>query len=379
MPRLLTASLSRRRSVALLLLPLLTATACLGPSAVTPTVTLGPGGAATSAQSASPTAGTLPPPTTAAAATDSATAEPVDQLEAEGEVSLGSGTFDFPDPVVGLADLSSYQATLTLAFAGTEAGQPSTWTRTYVLRSTAAPLVHILTTSAVGPPEEPVYQAEAQGAAYTQVGDGPCTAEALDLADPLLEPASLLSGVLGADDAGPSTLNDLPVSHHATFDERALGEAGLTSAAGELWVAADGGYLAQYRLVTQAGADYLGEGLEGTLTWDYVLTEANQLLPLALPAECPAGMLDAPLMTDATDVVNEPGVLSFSTAATPADVVAFYQAQLPPLGWQPTGTDLIANNLVLLDFARGDQLLSLTVTVGEGGSDVLLTVGPVTP
>jgi hypothetical protein len=365
----------------MLLLPLLTATACFGPAGGTPSApTLGPGGAATATLSASPAAGTQAPPSPTVAPPASATAEAVDQIEAEGDLTLGPGTFDFPDPTVGLADLESYQATLTLSFAGTEAGQPSTWTRTYVLRSTRTPLVRILNTNASGVPDEaePLLQAEAQGAAYEQLGDGACMAEALDLAVPLLEPAALLTGVLGADDAGLGTLGDLAVTH-ATFDERAVAEAGLTSAAGELWVAADGGYLAQYHLATQAGADYLGEGIEGTLTWDYALAQINQPLDLALPAGCPAGMLDAPLMPDAADVVNEPGLLSFTTAAAPADVAAFYQAQLPPLGWQPTGTDLISNNLALLDFTRGGQLLSLTITLSDLGSDVLLVVEPSAP
>src|SRR5688572_3294297 len=57
----------------------------------------------------------------------------------EADLAYGPGTFSFPDAKTGLADLSSYKATLVLAFEGTRDGQPSQWSKTYILHSTNEP------------------------------------------------------------------------------------------------------------------------------------------------------------------------------------------------------------------------------------------------
>src|SRR5687768_17248510 len=49
------------------------------------------------------------------------------------EVTFGPGDFNLLTPTEGLSDLSSYRATLTLSFEGTNAGQPEQWSHTYVM------------------------------------------------------------------------------------------------------------------------------------------------------------------------------------------------------------------------------------------------------
>jgi len=168
-------------------------------------------------------------------------------------------------------------------------------------------------------------------------------------------------------------------AQHYTFDERALAELGITHSTGELWVATDGGHLVKYTLVTQGGADYFGQGIEGAITWDYELTAVNQPVAIELPKDCPAGMIEAPRLPDATDLLNAPGLVSYITAATPAEAAAFYQKELPALGWLPTSDPTVANTLAVQDFTRGDQQLSVTILVDEDGTTVLLVLGPIQP
>src|SRR5579859_7099580 len=66
------------------------------------------------------------------------------------EVTFGSGSFNLPVTTVGLSDLSSYRATLALSFKGTKAGQPSQWSRTYVMLASQKPSVRQLTIDATG-------------------------------------------------------------------------------------------------------------------------------------------------------------------------------------------------------------------------------------
>ena len=310
-------------------------------------------------------------------------AQAPEEIFVEGDVTFGPGAFDFLAPATGLAELASYKATLGLSFVGTEAGQPSQWSKTYVMLSVLEPLARQLTVESAGQlaEAEPVFMAEAAGTAYERLGANACSAAVLDPAYLLaeqMEPASFLTGVFGAEAAGDEVVGGVTARRY-TFDERALGELGVAESTGELWVAADGGYLLQYRLATTGGADYFGEGIEGTLTWDYALTEVNQPLTLALPADCPAGMLDAPLMPAAVDVLSEPGLVSYTTSATPAEVAAFYQAQLPELGWQPVDDGVVVENLALQEFNRAEHQLTLMVLAGTAGTDVTLVVGSVVP
>src|SRR5574341_283271 len=221
-----------------------------------------------------------------------------------------------------------------------------------------------------------VFMAELNGAHYERQGDESCIASVIAEESSLAlwwEPASFLSAVIGADEAGSETVNGVPAEHY-TFDQRALGLADFTSSTGEVWVASDGGYVVKYVLVTEAGADYFGEGSEGALSWVYDLTDANLPAAIELPVDCPAGMIDAPLLPDAAIVLNVPGLLSYTTPASLEDAAAFYEVELPALGWQPVASPGIAETSVMLDFAQGDQQLSVIITAAGALTTIRLVL-----
>jgi hypothetical protein len=296
----------------------------------------------------------------------------------EEHLPFGPGPFDLPDPMAGLSDLSSYTATLTLAFDGTNAGQPSTWSKTYVMLGTKDPAAHLLSIEKTGDLSDldAVFMAEMDGADYERIGDGSCLANAVAEGGSLtsqMEPAGFLPGVIGADAAGSETVNDVAADHY-TFDERAMGELGLAQSRGEVWVASEGGYVVKYLLATTGNADYFGEEIEGTLTWAYELTGVNQPLTPVLPPDCPAGMVDAPRLPDALIVLNMPSVLSYKTSSSPAEAAAFYQQQLPAAGWEPFSEPAVTDTTALLRFREAGQTLSVTVTVDVGVTTVYLVL-----
>ncbi len=303
----------------------------------------------------------------------------------ERDVIYGPGPFDLPDAKVGLSDLTSYQSTLTLSFDGTRDGQPEAWTRTYVISTQTDPLAdpaqgggaaRQLTIESSGdlPDLEPVFLAETAGTSYVRFGENACEAAQIDPANTLserLEPAGFLNYVLGADEAGTETINAVQTIHY-TFDQRALGQEELAESTGEMWVASEAGYVVKYVLSTTANADYFGEGIEGTLSYDYELTQINQPVEITLPEDCPPGMVEAPQMSDATDVVNMPGVLSYETGSTLQDVVAFYQQKLPEIGWAALGEPSITDTSALLAFTKEDQALTVNITAENGVTSVLI-------
>ena len=296
---------------------------------------------------------------------------------------FGPGAFIFPDTKAGLADLSSYQATLTLSFDGTEAGTAQHWSKAYVMLSSQQPAARQLTIEKTGdfPDLDAVFMAELDGAAYQRLGQNACDATIIDPANSLgelMEPAGFLTGVIGAEAAGSETVNGVAADHY-TFDERAFGSLPPAQSTGELWVASQGGYIVKYLVTTKGNADYFGEGIEGTLSWDYELTNANQPLAIQLPSDCPPGLPNAPQLPDAANIQNVPGLLTYDTASSLADDAAFYQAQLPPLGWTLMGDPILTDTTALLDFTQSGKQLTIIITTGEAGTTVTIELGSASP
>ncbi len=302
-----------------------------------------------------------------------------DNLTGEGNLVFGPGPFNFPDTKSGLADLASYKAMLVMSFNGTEAGQPRQWSKTYIMLNTKEPAAHQLTIEKTGslPDLDTVFMAESNGASYERHGENDCIATVIDEENSLIarmEPVGFLNGVIGADEAGNGTINDVAANHY-TFDERAFGQLNIAQSTGEIWVAADGGYIVKYLLTTKGNADYFGEGIEGTLTWDYELTDINQTLTVTLPDNCPGGLVNAPLLPGASNILNMPGILTYDTAASLADAAAFYQKEIPTLGWELVGEPSITDSSALLDYIQGDKTLTIIITSDNIKTAVNMVLG----
>jgi hypothetical protein len=300
-------------------------------------------------------------------------------LSVEADVVFGSGAFNFPDTKAGLADLSSYKATLMLSFDGTHDGQAERWSKTYVMLNTQEPAARQLIIEKTGDliSLDPVFMAEVDGAAYEKRGENACNANVIDQENSQIErlaPDAFLNFVIGADEAGSETVNDTAANHY-TFDERAFGQLGLAKSTGEIWVASEGGYIVKYLVTTQGTADYFGEGIEGTLSWDYELTDVNQAVTFALPADCPAGLIDAPLLPDASNVLNMPSILEYETSSNVTDAAAFYQEQIPILGWELLGEPTISDTTVVLTYTQGDQKMTIIITTDASVTTITILLG----
>jgi hypothetical protein len=153
---------------------------------------------------------------------------------------------------------------------------------------------------------------------------------------------------------------------HHTFDERALTEAGLSKSAGELWLASEGGRLLRYRLTSSGDANYFGEGIQGAMSWDYELAQVNAPVTIELPADCPPGLVDAPMLPDAAQVERLPGLLQYETASSVQDVVAFYEKELPALGWQAPSSNPIPPGMSAEEYQKALEALK-AMGLGQPG------------
>ena len=293
-------------------------------------------------------------------------------------MELGPGDFNLADLRQGLDGLASYKESLTVSFDGSQNGQTSQWTSLRELVHVEEPSTSLLTITNSGNTEaaNPSFVAETEGAAYERGADGLCLANAIDPENSnisRLEPVGMLSGLLGAEAAGQETINGINADHY-TFDERALALAGKVKSSGEVWVASDGGAILRYKLVTQGDESYFGKGMQGTLTMTYELSDINQPVTIDLPRDCPAGMVTAPMPPDAANVLAVPGVLSFDTATSLADVLAFYQTKLPTLGWVSTGDPGQTDTTAFLEFSQGDRFMNVVISSESGAVKVTIFV-----
>jgi hypothetical protein len=183
------------------------------------------------------------------------------------------------------------------------------------------------------------------------------------------EPASQLLPVLGAEQAGEEMVGQVD-SLHYIFDERAL-QLPEGTAAGEVWVAKDGGWVVKYTLQIQAPVGVLGVGMEGEQTWDY---EAAPIESVALPEGCSPALDGYPQLADARDLVRMNGAIRYASAAGLAEAIQFYKDEMAAAGWEeqeafPPGDD----QAVLLFAKAGDQdqqVAAVTLRAKAGGLSV---------
>jgi hypothetical protein len=230
--------------------------------------------------------------------------------------------------------------------------------------------------SGIAADHRPAFVAERGGTAYRRGSDGICkvsTASPAGSLVALLEPAHSLVGVMGAEALDHKDVNGAAADGYH-FDERALGYAGSTKSTGEVWVATNGGHILSYTSTSTGDAALFGEGITGTRTIDYELTDINTALAVDVPADCPPGLVGAPMMPDASGVVDKPGMLLYHTSSSLADVVSFYAAQAVALDWTPSGDPLIADTGAFVDYARGTDVVTILIAEADGARAVTIVV-----
>ncbi len=178
-------------------------------------------------------------------------------------LTFGPGSFNL-DPATGLAALSGYQATLKIDFQGNTGGKPNPWTETFSLLANAKPPARALTVTVKGNVPDAAniapWTAAMNGMFYWQGTDGACIGSTVQAntdpaaPPPVQEPATLLPGVIGAEEAGAKTVNGVTTKGYK-FNERALGVAGRATATGEVWIADTGGYVVEYSLTLKGLSD----------------------------------------------------------------------------------------------------------------------------
>ena len=77
----------------------------------------------------------------------------------------------------------------------------------------------------------------------------------------------------------------------------------------------------------------------------------------------PGGMAPIPVPANLDDMEfdGEDGQLEFKSPSSVRTIVAFYRAQMKPLGWRETPSVINRANMAVLDFSKGGKTVSITI------------------
>ena len=316
-----------------------------------------------------------------------ASSQPTPTAESE-QPSPGEGQpVELSDVSEGLGALDSYKAVFNLSFDGTdENGQPVQSSMSFEEEFQKNPPAKHFKITGLGADAASIGNIETievGGKTYTFFGDTCISADASEAptASATLNPSDIIGSVRTAQLVGAENINGVPAKHYLV-DVTGLEAFGYAQAEGEAWIADPGNFLVKY-VFEATGTDTTlgflgGAGAEGTIHWDYEVTDVNQPVDISAPENCGGAAEDIPLMPDAQDTASFGEMTTYSSASPLDDVVAFYRAEMPANGWteDESAGGLSTDELAMLTYTKEGRTASITITFDSSSNttSVLISV-----
>ena len=285
--------------------------------------------------------------------------------EGEEEIELSSVTS-------GLQSLDSYRANFKMAVTDTAGGGTEEWAYEMDMEVVRDPFAQHMVIQGVA--AEGVFEMFQIGdQRYISLGEGQCistSAEGEAMDAEMFEPGDVIGGLSNARRVRPDQdVNGIRCRHYK-FNETALVWRGFSKAEGEVWVAVEGEYVVKYTL--QADGKDPASGKEGHLDWVYEIRDVNEPISIEPPAGCGAAESEYPIMPDATDMTTMQNMVTYTSASSLDDVLAFYKEQMPANGWSETGDSFTSEGTAMQSYTKEGVTVSLTLTEQDGKVSVLI-------
>ncbi|HTP07659.1 MAG TPA: hypothetical protein VMP08_05375 [Anaerolineae bacterium] len=300
---------------------------------------------------------------------------------------------DLANVSAGLNELNSYKASFTMNFAGVDSNsKPTTGTLAYTeefvkdppaKRTIITGLGGMLGSDSTPTPDQNsgvLESIEVGGKQYSKMGDicSQITADSGPQANTMMDPNSIIGGVRGAQLIGTETVNGVPTAHYK-IDSTGLDVLGYINSSGDVWVATPGNYVVKYTFqATSTGKEaFFGsaQGQQGTVMWDYEVTDINQPIDIQAPANCGGAAEDIPMMTDAQDQAAFGGTSTYSTPSKFEDVVAFYDKEMKAKGWTEGEGGMSTEAMAMKSYTKDGRTVQVVITsdASSGKTQVMIT------
>ena len=185
-----------------------------------------------------------------------------------------------------------------------------------------------------------------------------------------------LGSVSSARFVGAETVNGIKTRHYK-YDEKGVSLFATGKVSGDIWVAVDGEFVVKETMNWSGVAGLFGSSstAKGDGKWTCEITDVNLPITIKAPEGCGGESADIPIMKDATGKNRMGGTTMYTTPSKLADVVKFYQKEMPAAGWKAQGDATITDQFAQLEFVKGDKQAQIMISVDQGKTQVLITVG----
>ncbi len=334
---------------------------------------------------AKPTA-TLPPTPTVA-------------VENTQKPATGQGTGLDLTNLSGTTDLSSYRSSVRIDIQGTESGNPVQQSMQFATEYTRDPLAQHIVISSEGITDTQginnIEMYTVGDKSYMNMGGSwlsvPAQSDQTAADAAIIKPEDMLGDTCGWKQQADTDYNGVKAEHWtaSTNDMQqcmtamALATVGdLTGASGDLYIAKDEHYVLHMSLTFEGknldvGLTQVTEGLdEGTMQLTYDMADVNQPFTIQVPEEALAsGAMpeDIPVPSDATEVSNMMGMISFKSVSTPAQMADYYRAEMPKNGWTQS-SDNDYDGTFMLEYTKDNRTASVMINTDEETSSTSVII-----
>ncbi len=289
---------------------------------------------------------------------------------------------------------NSYSITMVLEVTGTDAdGAEISQGMNSVFAFSKEPAVTNIYMDFFGIDDEmdsgTIEMAQVEGTSYMVVPEMGCiTTSGGNILDEnpfteMLAPDQFLDDMGNVNFEGNETINGIETRHYS-FDQSAMTGTDLSEineAEGHVYIAKDGDFLVRLTMDASGQIDFFDEGIndDGNMYIEINLTDIDVPVEAAIPEACAAGGEDGgpagagsefPIMDDATEVTSFAGVLSYQTASSQEEVLAFYDEALTAEGWvQDEASSFVTEGNAIINYTQDGVTLSLTFSASEDSTE----------
>lgn len=316
-------------------------------------------------------------------AEEPAAAEPAEEAPPLPETALSLDTIDE-------LPFNSYRITMAMEVTGTDAnGEEVNQGVNADMAFSKEPSASEIAISFFGMEDEmgegTIEMVQVEGVSYMVVPEMGCiTTSSEDILSEspfssMMNPDEFLEDLGDTKYEGEETINGIRTRHYS-FDKFALTGTDVNdikSAEGHVYIAKDGDFLVRMVVDAVGQVDMFDGGLtdDGDLHVEINLADVDEPVDVTIPEACAAQGGDGgagsefPVLEDATDVTSFAGVLSYRTALSLEEIVAFYDDALAAEGWvKDEDGSFVSGGNALVNYTREGVTLNVTISPNEDGS-----------
>ncbi|MDT8304866.1 MAG: hypothetical protein RRC07_02925 [Anaerolineae bacterium] len=301
-------------------------------------------------------------------------------------VSAAPAFSDLRTAAANLENFDSYRLDMTLAFEGSSEGEAQSGTMHFQSAIVAEPRASQVIVTFEGDISEEMEGAES--ITFTEIGDLSytvfpgfgCITGSTDEGDTagefdnLADTGELFGEIRDADYVGEETIRGVPTFHYRFDESDVEQDSDMEEMDGHIYIAQDGGYVVRMLVDGRGALDLFGEETEAsTIHLQYDITDVNTPIAIAPPEECDDLAAEFPVMPGATGMASMAGFTSYEVEATRDEVMAFYEEEMPRLGYSSEGEQTLVEGFALLNYSQDSTSVTITLTEEDGVVSVLIT------